>query len=156
MKLTAETWVPAARDDVFPFFADAGNLQRLTPPWLHFSIRTRQPIAMSRGASIEYRISLHGLPMRWESEITRWEPPDLFVDEQRRGPYRRWIHTHRFIAERGGTRLVDEVSFDLVLGWLAGPLVARDLQRIFTYRHETLHTIFGNHVAPNAQIVISR
>jgi ligand-binding SRPBCC domain-containing protein len=141
-RLRTVSWVSAPRARVFPFFADAGNLQLLTPEWLHFVIRTPAPIDMRRGTRITYSIRLHGIPVPWESEITRWQPPDCFVDEQRRGPYRRWTHTHHFADERGGTRMVDEVEFDVVAGWLVGPLVRRDLRQIFTCRHQALMHVF--------------
>jgi ligand-binding SRPBCC domain-containing protein len=143
MHLHAETWVSLPRGDVFPFFADAANLQQLTPPWLRFSIRTPQPIAMREGARIEYRISLRGIPMTWVTDISRYQPPDLFVDEQRRGPYRTWIHTHRFVDQRGGTLLIDDVEFDMLAARLVAPLVARDLRRIFTFRHQALLAHFN-------------
>lgn len=155
MRLHAETWVSIPRGDVFPFFADAANLQQLTPPWLHFAIRTPQPIEMCEGASIEYRISLHGVPMSWVTDITAYHPPELFVDQQRRGPYRRWVHTHRFVDERGGTRLVDEVEFDVLGGRLVAPFIVGDLRRIFTYRHEALLAHFGQATPwPEANITI--
>ncbi len=138
MHLRAETWVNRPPEAVFPFFAEAANLQQLTPPWLHFEIRTPQPIAMQVGALIEYRISLHGIPMSWLTEIAAYQPPDMFVDRQVRGPYRTWIHTHQFRPERGGTLLLDHVEFDMLGGALVGPFVRRDLLRIFTYRHEAL------------------
>lgn len=138
MHLRAETWVNRPPEAVFPFFAEAANLQQLTPPWLHFEIRTPQPIAMQVGALIEYRISLHGIPMSWLTEIAAYQPPDMFVDRQVRGPYRTWIHTHQFRPERGGTLLLDHVEFDMLGVALVGPLVRRDLLRIFTYRHEAL------------------
>ena len=142
-RLRTETWVSTPRDSVFPFFAEAANLQSLTPPWVHFVIRSPQPIEMHQGTRIAYSIRLHGLPVPWHSEITVWQPPDRFVDEQRRGPYRRWTHTHLFADERGGTRLVDEVEFEVVAGWLVGPLVRRDLRQIFTYRHHALMHAFN-------------
>lgn len=138
MHLFAETWVNLPREQVFPFFADAVNLQRLTPPWLHFGIRTPQPIDMRAGTRIEYRISLRGLPISWLTEISAYQPPEMFVDRQLRGPYRTWIHTHRFRSERGGTLLLDHVEFDMLGGMVVGPLVRRELRRIFTYRHEAL------------------
>ncbi len=142
MHLSAETWVSTPRQEVFPFFADAANLQVLTPPWLHF--RVLNPAATVReGLEITYRISLHGLPMRWVSQIQTYDPPRAFVDRQITGPYRRWVHTHRFFEERGGTRLTDDVEFDLPAAWLVGAWVARDLRRIFTYRHEALLRIFN-------------
>jgi ligand-binding SRPBCC domain-containing protein len=153
MELRAETWVAAPLREVFSFFADARNLEALTPPWLRFSIRTPAPIPMAEGARIEYRIRVHGIPMRWESVISTWQPPDLFVDQQRKGPYRRWVHTHRFFDERGGTRLVDEVNFELYVRWLAAPLVTRDLRRIFTYRHHELHRRFSKESPQDAPAI---
>lgn len=156
MRLSAETWVSVPRAEVFPFFADATNLERLTPPWLHFTIRTPPPIAMYPGREIEYTVRLHGVPLRWISRIAAFEPPEMFVDEQRRGPYRRWVHTHRFVEARGGTTLLDEVQFDMLAGWLVGGLVARDLRKIFAYRHQTLLSIFRQPTPwPPARIVIS-
>jgi ligand-binding SRPBCC domain-containing protein len=143
MHLHAETWVSLPRDAVFPFFAEAANLQQLTPPWLHFVIRTPQPIEMRVGTLIEYRISLHGVPMSWLTEISAFEPPQMFVDQQKRGPYRTWIHTHQFRPDRGGTLLLDHVKFDMLGGALVAPFVKRDLRRIFTYRHEALLAHFN-------------
>jgi ligand-binding SRPBCC domain-containing protein len=157
MRLSADTWVSRPRADVFPFFADAANLQTLTPPWLHFVIETPLPVAMYPGRQIRYRITVHAVPLRWVSEITTYQPPDRFVDEQRRGPYRRWIHTHRFVEERGGTRILDDVEFDMIGSWLVGGLVARDLTAIFTYRHQTLMRLFDQPPPwPPAAIAISR
>ena len=133
------------------------DTERLTPPWLSFRIDTPLPIDMYPGRQITYRIKLRGLPMRWISEISDFQPPERFVDEQRKGPYRTWIHTHRFVEERGGTRLLDEVEFDMMAAFLVGGLVARDLRRIFTYRHETLLRIFEQPQPwPPAAITISR
>jgi ligand-binding SRPBCC domain-containing protein len=138
MRLHAETWVDLPRAAVFPFFADPANLQALTPPWLHFQIATPQPVAMKAGTTIAYRLRIRGVPVTWRSEISAYEPPEMFVDRQLRGPYRRWVHTHRFIPDRGGTLLVDDVEFDMLLPFLVAPLVKRDLQTIFTFRHRAL------------------
>src|SRR5215210_6454688 len=108
MRFTRELWLARPRDEVFRFFSDAANLDALTPPWLHFEVLTPD-VVLRPGARIDYRLRLYGVPFRWQSEITRWEPPTLFVDEQRRGPYRRWIHTHTFSDERGGTLVRDAV-----------------------------------------------
>ena len=143
MRLTAETWVTLPREQVFPFFADAANLESLTPPWLHFAIRTVLPIDMYPGRQIEYTVRLHGIPMRWVSRIAAFDPPTMFVDEQLKGPYRQWVHTHRFVEARGGTTLLDEVEFDMVGRWFVGGLVARDLRAIFTYRHHALLNVFA-------------
>ncbi len=128
---------------VFPFFADAGNLETLTPPWLRFEILTPLPIHMSAGALIEYRLRLHGLPLRWQSEITAWEPPHRFVDEQRRGPYRQWIHEHTFIERDGGSEVRDFVRYSVLGGRLADFLfVQHDVRRIFEYRAWKLRALF--------------
>ena len=144
MQLTTTAWLPASRDAVFSFFADPRNLERLTPPWLHFRILTPGPVDMRIGTHIDYRILLHGIPLRWQSVISDWDPPRRFVDEQISGPYRRWVHTHTFAEENGGTRVSDAVELDVLASWLTGWLVMRDLRKIFAYRHETLIRIFAD------------
>ena len=142
--LATAVLLPRSLTEVFAFFADARNLQTLTPLWLNFEILTPQPIAMKVGALIDYRLRLHGLPLRWQSEITAWEPPHRFVDEQRRGPYRVWIHQHSFVEQNGGTLVRDEVEYAVPGGWLVQRLlVARDLRRIFAFREERLKALFG-------------
>ena len=95
-ELNSEVQVARRTSDVFPFFSDADNLERLTPPWLRFQVVTPGPIRLKVGTCIEYRLRIRGVPIRWISEITAWEPPHRFVDRQVRGPYRLWIHEHRF------------------------------------------------------------
>lgn len=143
MQFATEIWLPAERDEVFRFFTAAENLEHLTPPWLHFQILTPVPIEMRRGTIIDYRLRLHGFPVRWQSEITAWEPPHRFVDEQRRGPYRRWIHQHEFLAERGGTTVRDSVEYEMPLAVVTGWFVQRDVERIFSYRSRALLARFG-------------
>ncbi len=136
-------------DVVFAFFADARNLELLTPPWLRFRVLSEGEIVMGRGAQIDYRLRLRGLPLRWRSEITAWEPPHRFVDEQRVGPYRTWIHEHRFEiredAGRGSVVLAsDEVHYQAPGGALVNRfLVEPDLKRIFRYRSARLRERFG-------------
>jgi ligand-binding SRPBCC domain-containing protein len=134
--------VSASIDETFAFFAAAANLQRITPPWLHFSIQTPAPIQMRVAAEISYRLRLHGLPMPWRSRIDVWQPGVRFVDREIVGPYRWWRHEHRFEAVADGTRVVDHVEYAPRRGWLSGALVRRDLQRIFNYRQEALRRIF--------------
>jgi ligand-binding SRPBCC domain-containing protein len=141
--LHRETTVPASIEETFAFFADAGNLQRLTPPWLHFVIVTTMPIVMQTGAEIEYRISLRGLQLPWRSIIEAWEPGGCFVDRQTIGPYRWWRHEHRFERVSDGTRVIDHVEYAPRVEWLSRVLVRRDLDRIFTYRQEALRALLA-------------
>lgn len=141
--LTAEQWLPHALEAVFPFFADARNLDLITPEWLRFEILTSHPIEMSEGTRIDYRLRWHGLPMRWQSAITRWEPPHCFIDEQRHGPYRLWHHEHRFTEAGGRTLVRDHVRYAVPGGLLTDRLfVRRDVQRIFAYRQQKLAKLF--------------
>ena len=140
--LVRELRLPGTPDEVFPFFADAGNLEAITPPWLSFRIVTPRPIEMRAGALIEYRLRLHGIPIRWLTTIADWEPGVRFVDTQIRGPYALWHHTHEFEADGDRTLMRDTVRYALAygpLGTLAHRLfVGRDVQRIFDYRAEAL------------------
>ncbi len=146
--LTNELWLPAPPWDVFPFFADAFNLERITPPMLRFRVLTPPPIAMGVGTLLDYRVWLRGIPMRWQSEITAWEPPHRFVDEQRRGPYRLWVHEHTFAAQDGGTVARDNVRYAAPGGGLVQRLfVEPDLRRIFEYRSTALREIFSGQSA---------
>ncbi len=130
--------LPGDPPEVFEFFADAGNLEAITPPLLRFEIVTPRPIEMRVGTIIEYRLRLHGAPLRWLTRIEEWEPGVRFVDMQLAGPYRLWHHTHEFEPDgRGGTIMRDIVRYALPywpLGELAMPLVRRDLDRIFAFR----------------------
>jgi ligand-binding SRPBCC domain-containing protein len=137
--LDSDVVLPIALADAFAFFADAANLERITPPWLHFVIKSPLPIDMHEGAGIEYRIRWHGVPLSWSTRIDRWDPPSFFVDRQVRGPYRLWRHEHRFEAVDGGTRVRDRVEYVPPLRWLSSGIVVRDVERIFAYRrHELL------------------
>ena len=130
-------------EQVFAFFARAENLNLLTPPWVRFSILTSLPIEMAVGTIIEYRIRLRGVPVKWRSEITEWDPPFAFCDEQRRGPYRFWIHRHTFEERPEGTLVTDHVDYDVLGGALVNRLfVAGELRRIFDYRRERLTELF--------------
>ena len=140
----AEQWLPRPRAEVFPFFADAANLERLTPPWLEFRILTPRPVAMREGALIDYRLRIRGVPVRWRTRIAAWEPPDRFVDEQVRGPYRLWVHEHLFVERDGGTLCRDEVRYAVPGGALVDRLLVRpDVERIFAWRRRALAELFG-------------
>jgi hypothetical protein len=139
----SELWLPRTPEEIFPFFADATNLETLTPPWLHFEILTPRPITMREGALIDYRLRVHGLPLRWRTRINAWKPPHRFVDEQLRGPYRWWIHEHTFEARDGGTLARDHVHYAVALDLLVHRLLVRpDLERIFEHRVQGLRKRF--------------
>ena len=136
--LRREQRLPASPGEVFPFFADAHNLEAITPPFLGFRVLTPRPIAMRAGALIEYRLRLHGIGVSWLTRIEEWMPGERFVDAQLAGPYRLWHHTHEFAPDgNGGTVMRDTVRYALPywpLGEVAHPVVARDLAAIFDYR----------------------
>ena len=146
--LETEVFVPRSIEEVFEFFGDAGNLERITPAFLNFSIVTPRPIEMRPGTLIDYRLRLHGLPLRWRTLISAWEPPHRFVDEQIRGPYRLWRHEHTFEAAEvdgvPGTMCRDRVEY---AHWGAGLgerlMVRPSLERIFAFRRRAILDVFG-------------
>jgi ligand-binding SRPBCC domain-containing protein len=145
-QLRSELVVPRSIEETFAFFEDPRNLSRITPPWLNFVIRTPEPLIMRLGAEFDYTIRWLGLPMGWKTIITAYEPPHLFVDEQARGPYRYWKHTHTFEPTPGGTLVRDQVLYALPFGplgrlahWM---VVGRQLEEIFSYRRRVLLEIF--------------
>ncbi|MBI4913211.1 MAG: SRPBCC family protein [Acidobacteria bacterium] len=146
--------LPAPREEVFSFFADPENLERLTPPWMKFEVLTPKPLPRGEGALFDYRLRVHGLPLRWRTLIDGFVPGERFSDRQVSGPYALWHHTHRFEAlppssamPRGGTRMTDLVRYRV--GWgLLGRLVdacwvRHDIARIFRFRKEILEQRFG-------------
>ncbi len=146
-RLEREQFLPHPCERVFAFFAQARNLERLTPSWLSFQVLTAEPIEMRVGTLIDYRLRVHGLPLRWQSRIEEWVPGESFVDHQVKGPYRLWHHRHTFQSRGSGTVVGDVVNYALpfgVVGDLADPLlVRRDLRRIFAFRHETVERLLG-------------
>lgn len=138
--------VPRPRADVFAFFADAANLEALTPPFLQFQILTPLPIVMQPGALIDYQLKLYGVPLRWRTLIEDFVPGSSFVDTQLKGPYKLWHHTHSFRDVPGGTEITDSVDYTLPL-WplsIVGlPLVKRSLRQIFDYRTKVISERFG-------------
>ena len=144
LQLNYSVTLPRPREEVFDFFANAENLELLTPPWLHFSILSPLPVEMKLGAVLEYRMRLRGIPLTWVSQITQWEPPFRFEDIQVRGPYRKWVHRHFFEETANGTLAVDDVRYRVPGGAIVNKLfVAGELKRIFDYRRAKLLELFS-------------
>lgn len=142
--LETRLWLPHDRATIFDFFSNPHNLDRLTPPWLKFRVLSPITVEMRQGTRLDYQLRIHGMPIRWQSEISAWDPPNYFVDRQIKGPYSLWLHEHRFVEEHGGTWVEDRVEYAafggrLVQRYLIGP----DLDRIFQYRHKALEELFS-------------
>jgi len=145
--LRREQWIERPIDQVFAFFADARNLEQITPPWVGFKILFMSTDCIEEGTIIRYRLRLHGIPLHWRTKICAWDPPSSFVDEQTRGPYKTWRHTHSFEAHGNRTKMLDEVQYALPFGifgrivhWLK---VRKDVSRIFDYRRDRINELFG-------------
>jgi ligand-binding SRPBCC domain-containing protein len=144
-RLEREQWLPKALDEVFHFFSRPENLRMIMPPWVDFR-RVEAPEALAAGSLIHYRLRWHGLPIRWTTEISEWNPPHGFVDREISGPYAVWNHEHWFAAHGNGTTMRDRVTYALPLGW-AGRMahwgvVKRDLETMFDFRAEAMRRLF--------------
>jgi ligand-binding SRPBCC domain-containing protein len=144
--LLRETFINRPLEEVFDFFSAAENLNLLTPPNVNFKIITPLPIIIKKGAFIDYRIKVSGIPFQWRTEITAWEKNKMFCDEQRKGPYKIWKHTHSFKAVNNGTQMTDEVQY-LSPGWILEPMInalfiKHKVAEIFDYREIALKQIF--------------
>lgn len=148
--LTRTQVVARPLEEVFAFFSDASNLEALTPPFLRFRILTPTPIEMRIDARIEYRLTLFGVPAKWRTRITDWQPGVRFVDEQETGPYTLWRHTHEFEAQGQSTIIRDRVEYIEPfgpLGKLAHVIfVKRTLDRVFDFRREATARLLGRPV----------
>ncbi len=143
--------LPRSLEELYPFFAEARNLETITPPWLRFSVLTPAPIEMRAGTLIDYRLAWRGIPIRWRTVIDAWEPPHRFVDRMLKGPYRLWVHEHTFTPVAGAVRCDDRVEYAVPGGALVQRLmVGRDVARIFAYRSAKLREHFGGPETPKA------
>lgn len=143
-RLQAVMHIPQKIEKVFAFFSDPLNLEKITPPWLHFSVQDPEKVTIHKGATIDYRLKVRGLPLRWRSLISQWQPPYRFVDEQIRGPYKLWRHQHLFEPTAGGTTVSDIVHYRVFGGRIIErALVRPDLKRIFQFRQTALGELFA-------------
>ncbi|MCJ8276869.1 MAG: DUF1731 domain-containing protein [Bdellovibrionales bacterium] len=141
-----EQWIPQTKEEVFPFFADAKNLEKITPEILHFKVLNSSTETVQNNTEINYKLKINGVPVRWKTLIIDWNPPHQFVDNQEKGPYKKWHHTHTFEELGGGTLMTDQVDFIIPLGLLGYGMtswkVEADVQNIFNYRREVIHEIY--------------
>ena len=146
-------FIPRPRSEVFAFFSDAINLERITPPFLHFRIVTPLPLDIHEGALLDYRLSLFGFPFAWRTRIDVFEPDLRFIDTQLRGPYKLWRHLHEFDEVAGGTRMLDRVDYEVPLGPLGdlarALFVTRTVEKIFDFRAQAIDGLLGT---PSAQV----
>lgn len=138
--------IPYPKNEVFAFFKNAENLEKLTPKWLRFKILTPLPIDIKKGTIIDYKIKLAGFPFKWRTLITLWEPGIRFCDEQLKGPYKIWKHTHTFEGQGVSTKIYDRVEY-LPMGWIFAPVinilfVSKQVERIFAFREKMIREIF--------------
>jgi uncharacterized protein (TIGR01777 family) len=143
-----EQWLPKSKEEIFPFFAEAKNLEQITPDSLNFKILDSSTPQIEKGTIFNYRLKVDGIPLRWRTLITEWNPPNQFVDNQVKGPYKKWHHTHLFEDLAGGTLMTDQVDFTIPFGILgygaAAWKVTKDVNRIFKYRRDTIYKLYFN------------
>ena len=156
-RLRATMEVQRPINEVFAFFSDAANLETITPPWLNFRILTPMPLEISQGALLDYKIRLHMIPIRWRTEICDWQPPYQFVDQQLKGPYKRWYHEHKFTDLGDGvTSVIDNVHYIPRGGSLIHRVMVKpDLEKIFMYRQEKLTEIFSQRAPVRVACAVS-
>ncbi len=146
-ELIREQFIARPRREVFAFFEDIENLERITPAFMNFHVLTKKPVEIRKGTLIDYRIALFGLPMKWRTEITEYNPDETFVDLQIKGPYALWNHRHSFTEVEGGTLMQDYVQYAPPLGPLGSLahaiFIRRTLNRIFDFREETIRKVFA-------------
>jgi ligand-binding SRPBCC domain-containing protein len=143
----SEVWIPQKVNQVFPFFSDEKNLEKLTPSSLNFQVLKKSTERMQAGTLIDYKLRVHGFPLRWRTLIESWSPDKSFVDTQLKGPYKQWHHTHEFNEIYGGTLMRDRVKYQLPFGFLGNVFLAdfikSDIEKIFSYRKKIIAQLFG-------------
>jgi ligand-binding SRPBCC domain-containing protein len=144
-ELIVEQRLARPPEQVFPFFSDPANLEKITPAFLRFHVLGMTTAHIGDGTLINYALRLHGIPLRWQSRIESWKPNRMFVDVQTRGPYTLWHHTHEFEPDDGGTVMRDRVRYRLPFGALgdliAGWMVRRDLEAVFDFRRQRIQEL---------------
>lgn len=145
--LHMKQWIPVPINKVWDFFSSIYNLEKITPPWLKFKIRSCSTERIKKGTQIKYDLSIHGVPFSWRSNISIWNPQNNFSDEQEKGPYKIWSHSHIFQEIAGGTLIEDRVEYQMPLfpfGQVVLPFIKKDLSEIFTYRRKAIAKLLCN------------
>jgi len=146
LTLQKSQWINKPVSEVFAFFSEAQNLERITPPYLQFKILNTSTKGITKNTLIDYRLKLHGIPFHWKTRINDFIPNKMFIDEQLKGPYKKWVHTHSFKEKDGGTLIEDNVIYEIPGGivgeFLLKSYIKKDLEKIFTYRQEIIKEIF--------------
>ena len=146
--LTTYQWTDKPIPDVFKFFSSEENLEKITPPYLNFKVLKKSTDKIQEGTIIDYKLNLHGIPINWQTRINAFKEQEKFIDEQIRGPFSKWIHTHDFIALNKGTLVKDKVVYKVPFGFLglcvAGCFVRQDLRKIFNYRSDAFKKLFSS------------
>ena len=146
--LTSTVTFPVSRETLFDFFSDAFQLEQITPSWLNFKVLTERPIVIQPGTLIDYKLRLRGIPIRWTTEISTWDPPFSFTDRQLKGPYYLWEHFHTFEEVENGTLVSDHVKYRAPGGALVHALLVKnDLRKIFEYRRDRMLVLFAHQPA---------
>lgn len=142
-------FIPKKPEEIFPFFSDEKNLEKITPAFLHFKVLKKTTHQIEENTLIDYRLKIYGIPFYWQTRILNWEPPIRFVDTQVKGPYQKWHHTHLFTPLAHGTLMTDHVHYKVPLGLIGDVFVSykilSDVKKIFSYRKEIiykLHSMF--------------
>lgn len=143
-EFSSQLTVPRPIDEVFEFFSNPANLTILSPPWLKFEMQSEHEAKMLAGIEFDYKLKVRGIPLKWRSRITEWDPPNRFADEQIKGPYNLWVHTHSFEEQDRNTVVRDHIQYSVPGGSIINSLfVRRDVEKIFKYRGDKLTEIFG-------------
>ena len=146
-RIIFEQWIPKKKEEVFSFFSEVKNLESITPPNLHFKTTRMLTETIGEDTLITHKLRMNGIPISWQSLITKWNPPHQFTDIQKKGPFKKWHHTHFFKDLAGGTLMIDQVDLEVPFGifghTIAGWKIFKDVEKIFTFRYKTIQEIYG-------------
>ena len=147
-ELRTEITVKAPLEQVWAFFSNPKNLQRITPDYMGFQIvKCPEVETIFNGMIIEYIVRpILNLPLKWVTEIKEVQPLVSFTDIQLKGPYALWHHFHSFEKINGHTKMADMVKYAMplsILGNITHQLfVKKQLEEIFKYREVAVRTLF--------------